>query len=750
MAFPEKNTRKEDANSDNNSSQNDRLLQLGLHIKSFSYLTTKDTDYTFTFTQDSIKEPLRNLSHKLNQYTLYLLTIIPEDTLSESSSFNQTMNSIASNMTLLNKIGITTFNILYVIFFLKISHKENFELFFKESSGNQHQNGSLNTNLHFNASFMEYNYNPSTTLQLLLIHKPYVYATPIEVLDLFYIDLLNQFKSKESLATACQIANGVIIPETCLRDMIALFNTKSIGVVPLVETTPNGLFSLIEHYSMFQFNTYDMYYYYISCCIPLNHLISSLQINASTQEHIKTYFISKICSDASIDHHAFAFSLFLSSQGYQITLAKNIICNYSRNQITFDQMMQEYTDKQSAIYSCVIEIAKYWLDCSSFDQNCLTKTVLICLLLGITFDFCFPSMMALIVYAIIQEAFNIFTNDIGAKFFTSLYLILTCISIALSLIKKSNDSNIKDSYKIYLFLYGAFTVFYYFVLICSVLAIHFININKTSNEYKFNFIAMAILIVFNFIIGIIPLLMNSKRFFGNMLSALLYLTIGASGYTSLFLNYSIINSPDHIGTIKARNGEKDNGKEHSRKGLAILVYLLFNSIFLCVLFGMNTRAQRVNGVLSLGIIYTIYNFMKLFSIIGGYCNSPVKASIAVEGDLLNTNKENNGIKTNANFGKEVKEEGNNGKDKDNEEDDDKSNKIIKSIDMSHMKDNADKQIDDDIDQSKKQKDLSVEGIQSNEQESYKINNKNKNEKDSTNVNNKSIEIEFDDDAIVND
>ena len=96
-----------------------------------------------------------------------------------------------------------------------------------------------------------------------------------------------------------------------------------------------------------------------------------------------------------------------------------------------------------------------------------------------------------------------------------------------------------------------------------------------------------------------------QTIFDNIIPLLLYLALGASPSSSSFYMAKILNSCETSG-----------GKNISeRKGITILIYILFNLFFGSLIFFNNSRKKRVDTIMSLGIIYLIYNFFKTTAII---------------------------------------------------------------------------------------------------------------------------------------
>jgi hypothetical protein len=172
------------------------------------------------------------------------------------------------------------------------------------------------------------------------------------------------------------------------------------------------------------------------------------------------------------------------------------------------------------------------------------------------------------------------------------------------LITKDPKAMEMTNYFIYYFMIG----FYSLVLICSIPAMHFVNINKPPDlisEYKFNKVAAAFLIILNFIIYIIPFIIKISAIKPNISSMFIYLALGATCSTTNFNMSKIWNSPETSG-----------GKYIAeRKSLCILIYLCFNLFFGSLSFYNVDRKKRGNCVMGFGIFFLIYNFFRMLAIV---------------------------------------------------------------------------------------------------------------------------------------
>lgn len=604
-------------NSPSNAS-NDQLLQAGLNIKQFSYLSPNDNRHSFSFTKETINQSYY-LSALKDKYKLIIASIIPEDSGAESSDLNQTIESVVKSIEALSSFNITCSSLLYIVFMQNIQKQEHYNHFFQPNqsllstkTNNSNDISILNTKA-FQASLMAYSNNSLSTIQVLLLHKPKL--KEIESLNCLYNDILPQLWTKDNIIHLVQIANGVVLSPDSLNEMITISATQSPVIVPCLETIPIGFFAQIEHYANYQYNVFNMNYYMMNRCLPINHLMSLIRIDELVYEDISNYFNMRINLDADVHYHDYLFSLYLTERNYKIIYAKQIRCSIKRNQITFGQMMNYQTHKMSGTYSSVLNLISFWLKGEMVHVSIANKLSLMLFFFGMIFDFLFPSMMSIVIYSILNEAFKLKDPRV-VIFLTGLYLLITMLTISFSLISKKNSDKMD---KIFFAFYITFTVYYLFLLVCSVPAIHFVNTNPSLDVYQFNIAAFCSIIVINLVFGLIPLLINYKSFFKHIVYGLEYLALGASGFTSVFLNHSIVNASDMIGCIANDKSKAPSDKSiiNYYKAVVIGLYSGTNAFFIFILFFLTNRTMRANGVLSLGIIYTIYNSLKVIVVILG-------------------------------------------------------------------------------------------------------------------------------------
>ena len=161
----------------------------------------------------------------------------------------------------------------------------------------------------------------------------------------------------------------------------------------------------------------------------------------------------------------------------------------------------------------------------------------------------------------------------------------------------------RDSRKIKItnyLLYFIFEVYFILLIICSIIAMDNLRINKKHDKYKFNTATLVFLLILNIIPPLIPLILGIERVFKNILGMLLYIVLGISSTNSNFYMNYILNSSDAGGGFN----------KSDKKG----IFYLFNTFFACLSFFLTSRSRRVGCVLTLTAILSVYNFVKMAGI----------------------------------------------------------------------------------------------------------------------------------------
>ena len=541
---------------------------------------------------------LENLYNSLKGKIRYVICIkMDDDSYYNSEVLKRTLHRIKNNISSLKEMHLELKNILICIFFKTIRTKEIFNN--KDYENLDDFNDYILTKKKF---VFEDDNNKSIRVHCI---SKINYFSEIEISKCFYCMIIKQLKIKEGIIFTTVIKAGVEINFFCLKNLLLLsFNSNESHkiIVPLIDECDNSnIIYQIKKYERIHFNIYDLNFYDMTQSIPISSYFNIMTIDDKLFLDLNIYY-TNIYPNQSIDFHDYNLSLFLSRNGH-IIIYYNKEKNGEINLIDYiDLPIYDYKDnfikRYSGYYANFFELLRVFIDCNSF--NLIKKIFLLFQIIGYIVDFIFPSLSTIVIYTIFYEAFGTYDSN-PAAFCTILYLIIFISSGACSLISINTERMLLTNLILYFFM----EIYYLFILICSIIAIHNIRINKIPDSYKFNSLAITLIIILTFIPSIIPLIIKGKLIFENITQTLLYFLLGASQSTSTYMFPKILNSCDSCG------GE--NIKE--RKGIIIILYFLFNSLIGSFIFVNYKRKKRVETIMILGICFLIYNFFKMSAII---------------------------------------------------------------------------------------------------------------------------------------
>lgn len=242
-------------------------------------------------------------------------------------------------------------------------------------------------------------------------------------------------------------------------------------------------------------------------------------------------------------------------------------------------------------------------------------------LIGTFFEFAFPCFCTMVIYVIYKEGLSVFYSDNSTIIvLTSLYAFLTIIYGFVSLLfPNPNDNSI-----LFFVLYIINELYLIITLIFGLPAIHHVNKFSVNKSYKINIPAITLLIVLNFIIGIIPLFVNCRHFKKNFGYIFLYLLFGTANYTSLFLVHGICNMTNAYGKTRVSTSENYLQKESqsnvtpkytSKQGIILICYILGNTLLSLLIILLTTMEKRMTFLIAISSIFTVYNACKLLAIL---------------------------------------------------------------------------------------------------------------------------------------
>ena len=525
----------------------------------------------------------------------YIICILLKDDLNKSSEMlNITLRSIYANRDSLNDFGISTSTMLICVF---INEIKGYSLFNKDDFAKiRKESNSLNTYLYLRTHKEGYSANSS----IYLFTKPgYLYS--VEALKYYYTNIIYQLKEDKKILFSSVITAGVEPTQTSLKKMILnsylAGNKGANGVATgLVLSSGDGIFSMIEQYERVHFNIYDMNFLGSSSSFPVSSLLSTFAIDDLMLAYLKSYYLT-VEINQSIDFHDYNLGLDLYQSDKNVTFINDeVMGEFKYQELNYFEYQEIWVNRYSGYYGNFFQLLK----CFGTNFNLLKSILLFFQFVGIMIEFIYPALSTMVIYAIFFEAFDTYDYRV-ASFFTLIYICMLTASGMCSLVSKNPQELKRANFFLYIFM----EVYYLFVLICSIVAMDNINKNKNHDEYEFNKAAISCIIIFTFIPYIIPMILKVGLISSKILNMLTYIVLGASCSSSNFLIAQIWNASDTAG---------GNNLEE-RKSVTLILFFLYNLFFGFLTAFNYTREKRANSVMGLGIIFLIYNFVRIMAIV---------------------------------------------------------------------------------------------------------------------------------------
>ena len=525
----------------------------------------------------------------------YIICILLKDDLNKSSEMlNITLRSIYANRDSLNDFGISTSTMLICVF---INEIKGYSLFNKDDFAKiRKESNSLNTYLYLRTHKEGYSANSS----IYLFTKPgYLYS--VEALKYYYTNIIYQLKEDKKILFSSVITAGVEPTQTSLKKMILSSylagNKGANGVATgLVLSSGDGIFSMIEQYERVHFNIYDMNFLGSSSSFPVSSLLSTFAIDDLMLAYLKSYYLT-VEINQSIDFHDYNLGLDLYQSDKNVTFINDeVMGEFKYQELNYFEYQEIWINRYSGYYGNFFQLLK----CFGTNFNLLKSILLFFQFVGIMIEFIYPALSTMVIYAIFFEAFDTYDYRV-ASFFTMIYICMLTASGMCSLVSKNPQELKRANFFLYIFM----EVYYLFVLICSIVAMDNINKNKNHDEYEFNKAAISCIIIFTFIPYLIPMILKIGLISSKILNMLTYIVLGASCSSSNFLIAQIWNASDTAG----------GSNLEERKSVTLILFFLYNLFFGFLTAFNYTREKRANSVMGLGIIFLIYNFVRIMAIV---------------------------------------------------------------------------------------------------------------------------------------
>ena len=561
------------------SKSNKNNNETPLLVSQFNYLNLKENSvFNFEYKKNIFNKEI-NCSRLSNLNVNFLICIdLDEDSPANSVELQKTLENVILNIENCSSINLSIEKCFFMIFFKNILRENNLNLFFGD---NNNLNINNNNKISFGSTLKYYSSILSENIEIILFNFQFNFDILFPFLnknskDFFYllnIEAGTTFKKKDDLK------NLIINQQT---------NKKlNILTIPKIETLLNekeeNLFSKIENYENFMYNLYNINYNSLSISIPLNNKIFLMYVDYKIFSLIsKKFLLENEKKDENNYYNKHSLPIYLSKNGLNVIYSSDVVCEYKRHLITFDQMMNNYIEKTQDDFKSLIDLINFFFDCKTKDFMLIKKIICLFRIIGKIILMFFPSISTMFLYCVFYEGFKTMDKEKEPFCFSvaNLVLIVVCLFYGFLIENKKNydknknDIQLANSYTFMgMFLFYFWSLFYLFCFIISILAVHYIDKNKPETFYKINKSACVIIIIINFIFAIIPILLYIKSFSKKIIQSFLYLFLHSAGYNNMFNNIAIITA-------------FNNKNFHP---IFLLIYIIFNSLMLCFGYLLNSR-----------------------------------------------------------------------------------------------------------------------------------------------------------------
>jgi len=475
------NNNKYKKNNNNNNNETPLL------VSQFNYLNLKENSvFNFEYKKNIFNKEI-NCSRLSNLNFSFLICIdLDEDSPANSVELQKTLENVILNIENCSSINLSIERCFFMIFFKNILRENNFNLFFGKNLNNNNNNKIFGSTLKYYSSIL------SENIEIILFNFQFNFDILFPFLnknskDFFYllnIEAGTTFKKKDDLK------NLIINQQT---------NKKlNILTIPKIETLLNekeeNLFSKIENYENFMYNLYNINYNSISISIPLNNKVFLMYVDYKIYSLIsKKFLLENEFKDENNYNNRHSLPIYLSKNGLNVIYSSDVICEYKRHLITFDQMMNNYIEKTQDDFKSLIDLKNFVFDCQT--KGMFFKKI-ICLLriFGKIIMIFFPSISTLFLYCVFYEGFKTENKEKEPFCFSVANLVLIVVILFYGFLienKKNYDKNkineiqLSNSFTFLgMFLFYFSSLFYLFCFIISILAVHY---NKNLNKIIKNF-----------------------------------------------------------------------------------------------------------------------------------------------------------------------------------------------------------------------------------------------------------------------
>ncbi len=599
-------------------------------LGNFSFLEANQKVIPFKYRVSTFQTSPSNFNflENRNQYSLIIPIIIENDSLSNSKKLRKSMNSLYLSLPELHQIGITNKNILICLFFLHFSSNKTFSQLYPNTD---YLAACCTGDLDYNCSSCYIVSSTGIPIPIISFNKNN--ATSVECLKVFYLIILDDIKNgnminqnfnyndsnSENEKKVNEIfyvlnwENGVIPQKNTISNLIKASSTQPMSLIPSVDIIPNNFFGeMLKFYSLY-LQIYFYYYYDMTTSCPLNHKFYLIKMDKKLFDVIKTYFSNYIYNDAEMLYHDYKFGVFLDENGYYTNFINEISVSYYERNLYFNDFMMEYCKINSVTILILFDLLRSF---STWNNLTIVKVIkkffLFFQIIDIIIEFFFVGLTILISFCIFHECFTQ-EDDRLVSFFTIIYIICTVCCCSFSLITPKHSGRDRT----FLVFHIAFYLFYIFFFTCTIISITQIAKNKANDDYKFKLIPLIVLVSLNIIFYLTPLFFHIKLVIKNLCSGIKFFSISLPGILSVFRYHYLINCLDLYGqSILSKSDVKR--KINERKKMLILLFFISNASFGFIAYFLTNRTRRVTFIFISGILFTIFNGLKVIAIVCGY------------------------------------------------------------------------------------------------------------------------------------
>ena len=611
----------------------------------------QQSDFTYIKIQKTInKYDSKTISslYNFNNYKIIINIIIDDDSLNSSKNLLKILKCIISSLNSLNKIKVDINNILVSIFFQHFTYEASFKYLFPELKF--YNNIETSSNLNYKCSFGYF--SEEKKLSILLFYKEA--STFIEIYKFFYsyiiLDLINLKQDKNKYILIINWPNGKIFGEekekskiqknktgiggggTCnnfLKKIVNICGNRNIILIPDINFIPNEKeknFGFVHQCCLDNDKIKINLNWYMILGYPIDHRFYIMNMNYELLNFLKKFYKNQISIFANENYHDYHLVIYLKKHMKNIEIEKimDISVEYTDLPLNLKNYFHDLILRRGSEYVNWFDLMNYFISCEIFDHKRLFQKIIVFFVILSNFvQFFWLGITFLISYAVFNDTFG--SEDNKMDYFCSLgYVIMTIILFSTSLLYIENKPKIKsnkyqrnlkletDGYYLILVLYLIHYLYFFFSIICTIIALVHIKQGKYSDIndsriYIFSTNFFIILCCINIFLFILPSLFRISNIFSK--NFLYYLFFHMPNALAFF------HYPYLFTCIKTVNS-----KRRKIESLYVICYVVLNGIVtvLCLVFD-TTRQRRMNFFCVMAIIISVLNVIKVITSIISIC-----------------------------------------------------------------------------------------------------------------------------------